>query len=105
MATASLVLGIIGLVILVFTLGLGFFLAVFASGAAWGLGVAARRRIASGAQRGGEGQAKAGLYLGVAGVALSVVAAIVWIALLASGFDLEEWQRELERELERQRNS
>jgi hypothetical protein len=105
MAIASLVLAIIGLAILVFTLGLGFFLSIFASGAAWGLGVAARRRVASGAEQGGEGHAKAGLYLGIAGVGLSVIAAIVWIALLASGFDIQDWQQDLERELERQRDS
>jgi MFS family permease len=105
LAVASLVCGIAGLVILVFTLGLGFFLAVFASAAAWVLAVAARTRIASGEATGGEGQAKAGLYMGIGGVALSVIAAIVWIALLASGFDIEDWQRELERELETRRDA
>lgn len=103
LATASLVLAIAGLVVLLFTLGLGFFISLACSGAAWGMAIAARRRLRAGRASGGEGQAKAGLYLGIAGVVLGIVAMIVWIVLLASGFDLEQWQRDLERELERQR--
>lgn len=102
LAIASLVLGVAGLVVLLFTLGLGFFISLVCSGAAWVLAIAARRRVRAGTASGGEGQAKAGLYLGIAGVILGVLAMIVWIALLASGFDLQEWQRELERELDRQ---
>lgn len=103
-AIASLVFGIAGLAILVFSIGLAFFLSLAASGAAWGFAVTARKRIADGRATGGAGQAKAGLVLGIVGIALGVIAMITWIVLIAKGFNLEEWQRELERDLERRRN-
>jgi len=51
------------------------------------------------------GQRKAGLALSIAAVALSVTAAVVWIVLIAAGFSVEELQRNLEQELERQRRA
>ena len=105
MAVAALVLGIAGLVLLVFSLGTLFIFTIPMSAGAWACGYTARRRVAEGAAQGGEGQAKAGRILGVIGVVAGVVAMVAWIALIASGFDLQDFQRDLERELERQRNS
>jgi predicted PurR-regulated permease PerM len=34
--------------------------------------------------------------LGIVGVVLGVIGMIVWIALIAAGFDLEEFRRDLE---------
>ena len=51
------------------------------------------------------GQRKAGLVLAIAAVALSALAAVVWVALIAAGFSVEELQRNLENELERQRRA
>ena len=51
------------------------------------------------------GQRKAGLVLAIAAVALSVAAAVVWIILIAAGFSVDELQRNLENELERQRRA
>jgi hypothetical protein len=104
MAIAALVLGIFGLVLLVFSLGLGFFIAVVFSGAAWIFGVNAQKRISSGEAKGGEGQAKAGKILGIVGVVAAVIAMVVWIILIANGFDIDEWRRDLERDLEQRRD-
>ena len=49
------------------------------------------------------GQRKAGLVLAIAAVALSGLAAVVWVALIAAGFSVEDLQQNLEHELERQR--
>ena len=50
-------------------------------------------------------QRKAGLVLAIAAVALSVLAAVVWIALIAAGFSVQDLQDNLQRELERQRRA
>lgn len=105
LAVASVVAGILGLLLLVFSLGLGFFFALPCSIAAWLLAVHAKRRIADGRGSTGAGQAQAGLMMGMVGVALGVVAMVVWVALIASGFSIEGFQRDLERKLEQQRDS
>lgn len=104
LAIASLLSGIVGLLLLVFSLGLGFFFALPCSIAAWLLGVHAKRRIADGRTSAGAGQAQAGQVMGMIGVALGLVAMVVWVALIASGFSIEGFQKDLERELEQQRN-
>ena len=104
-AVAALVLGIVALALLLFSLGTLFIFTIPMSAGAWACGYTARKRLAAGTATGGEGQAKAGRILGIIGVVLGVVAMIAWIALIASGVDLDELQRDLERELERQENS
>ena len=37
-----------------------------------------------------------GLVLGIVGVVLGVIGAVVWSLLLANGFDVEEFLREIE---------
>ncbi|MBA2515711.1 MAG: DUF4190 domain-containing protein [Solirubrobacterales bacterium] len=105
LAILSLLSGIVGLLLLVFSLGLGFFFALPCSIAAWLLGVHAKRRIADGRVASGAGQAQAGLVIGKVGVGLGVIAMVVWVALILSGFSIEGFQQDLERELERQRDS
>ena len=51
------------------------------------------------------GQRRAGLILAIAAVALSVLAAVIWLGLIAAGFSVEELQQNLENELERQRRA
>ena len=68
-----------------------------ASIAAWVTGARGRKRVATGQTTSGDGIAHAGVVLGIVGVILGVVGAVVWIALIASGLDLEELQRDLER--------
>lgn len=62
-----------------------------------------RRRIAA-TGVGRPGQAKAAVVIGGIGLALAIIAAIVWAALDASGFQPEDLQRWLEDQLERQRS-
>jgi hypothetical protein len=101
-AVWGLVLGIGGLTLLLLSLGTLFFITIPLSFAGWSMGRRARAASAAG-DVGGEGQASAALWLGRIGVIAGVAAAVVLIALIASGADLEELRRDLERELERRR--
>jgi hypothetical protein len=94
------VLSIGALALLVVSLGTLFVLTLPCSIAAWVL--AARARGAAGP--GGGGQATAALWIARIGVIAGVAAAIVLIALLASGFDLEQFRDDLERELDERRD-
>jgi hypothetical protein len=95
-ATTALVLGILGVLLVVFTAGAGFLFSIPASIAAWIAGVQGRKRVTSGQTKTGDGVAHAGVILGIVGVVLGVVGMIVWVALIASGVDLEELRRDLE---------
>jgi hypothetical protein len=97
LALTAVILGVLGLGLLALTLGLGFLFALPLSIAAWLCGAHARNRIVLGESTHGRGQASAGYLLGVIGVVLGVAAAVGWILWLASGGDLEELQRDLER--------
>ena len=102
-AVWAVALGITGLALLVLSLGTLFILTLPCSVAAWVLATRARARIASGATSHGEGQATAALWLGRIGVIAGVAAMVVFIALVASGFDFEQFREDLERELDRRR--
>ena len=102
-AVWAITLGITGLGLLLLSLGSLFIVTLPCSAAAWVLAARARSRIESGATKEGEGQAVAALWLGRIGVIAGVAAAVVFIALLASGFDFEQFRDDLENELDRQR--
>ncbi len=95
----ALVLSIGALALLVISLGTLFVLTLPCSIAAWVLAARAR-----GAGPGGSGQATAALWIARIGVLAGVAAAIVLIALLASGFDIEQFRDDLERELDERRD-
>jgi hypothetical protein len=97
LALTAVILGVLGLVVLAITLGLGFIVALPCSIAAWMCGAQARNRINLGETNTGRGQANVGYLLGVAGVVIGVAAAVGWIVWLANGGDLEQLQRDLER--------
>jgi len=99
----AMTLGITGLVLLVLSLGTLFILTLPCSIAAWALGRRARTQIESGTSGQGEGQATAALWLGRIGVIAGIAAMVVFIALVASGFDIEQFRDDLERELEQRR--
>jgi hypothetical protein len=82
----------------VLTAGAGFLFSLPVSIAAWIFGVQGRKRVTSGRTTTGEGLAHAGLILGIVGVVLGIVGMIVWVALVASGLDLEELRRDLEQQ-------
>lgn len=90
-------LGILGIMLVVLTAGAGFLFSLPVSIAAWITGGQGRKRVASGQTTTGDGLAHAGLVLGIVGVVLGVVGMVVWVALVLSGFDLDELRRDLER--------
>jgi hypothetical protein len=63
-----------------------------------------RDRVARGESGWGESQATAALWLSRIGVIAGVAAAVVIIALIASGFDFEQFRDDLERELDERRD-
>ena len=98
LAVAALVCSIASLALLTLSLGLSFFFSLPLGLAGWVCAARARRDAPS-------GRPKAALVLSVVAVSLSVLAAVVWVILLAAGFSVEELQRSLEEELERQRRA
>ena len=92
LAIAALVCALTSLALLVVSLGLSFILSLPLALSGW---VLASR----------SGRPGAGRTLSIIAVALSVVAAVVWLGLMAAGFTPEELQRSLEQELQRQRRS
>lgn len=95
---AAIACAIASLALLVLSLGLSFVFSLPLAGIAWACALRARRD-------GGRAQGKAGFVLAIAAVVLSTLAALVWIVLIVSGFSVDELQRNLEQELERQRQS
>ena len=102
-AVWALVLGIGGLALLVLSLGSLFVLTLPCSVAAWVLAARARNQLRGGVTQVGSGQATAALWLGRIGVIAGVAAMGVFIALLASGFDFEQFRIDLENELDERR--
>ena len=98
LAVAALVCAVSSLGLLVLSLGLSFVFSLPLAIAGWVCAAKARRDVQP-------GQRKVGLVLAISAVALSVLAAVVWIALIAAGVSVEDLQENLERELERQRRT
>jgi hypothetical protein len=95
----ALVLAIGGLSLLLLSLGTLFLLTLPCSIAAWVLALRAR-----GNAPGDGGQATAALWIARIGVIAGIAAAVVFIALLASGFDFEQFRDDVERELDERRD-
>ena len=96
LAITSLVLSLVGLVLVFLSLGLAALLSMPFSIGAWVTGSLGRQQVSKGATKAGDGIAHAGLVLGVVGVVLGVIGAVIWSLLLANGFDVEEFLREIE---------
>jgi hypothetical protein len=105
LAVASLVLGVVGLALLVLSLGLGFALTLPCSAAAWVLGRRALRQIERGASARGAGQAQLALWLGRIGVVVGLGALIMFVVLSLAGFDFDQFRESLQRDLERRRDA
>jgi hypothetical protein len=97
LALTALIVGLLGIALLVITLGLGFVFSLPCSIAAWVCGAQARTRINLGEATSGRGQANAGYLLGVAGVVIGVAAAVGWIVWIANGGDFEQLQHDIQR--------
>ena len=89
-------LGILGVVLLLFTAGVAFLFSLPMSIAAWIMGAQGRKNVATGKTTYGDGIAHAGVILGIVGVVLGIVGMIVWVVLIASGLDIDELRRDLE---------
>jgi hypothetical protein len=98
LAVAALVCGVSSIGLLLFSLGLSFLFSLPLGLAGWVCAARAPQDVRP-------GQRKAAKWLAIIAVALSVAAAITWLALMASGYSPEDLQRSLEEELERQRQS
>jgi hypothetical protein len=90
LGVTSMICAVCAIGLLVFSLGLSFALSLPLALTGW---VCANRTDRPGI----------GKVLGLVAIALSVVAAIVWLVLMLSGYSPDELQRSLEQELERQR--
>jgi hypothetical protein len=100
-AVWALVLAVTGLALLLISLGTLFLVTLPCSAAAWVLAVRARARVERGESSYGEGQAIAALWIARIGVVAGMAAMVVFIALLASGFDFQQFRDDLQRELDR----
>jgi hypothetical protein len=99
-AVWSLVLSITALALLLTSLGTLFILTLPCSAAAWVLARRARGRLERGESTWGDNQAKAAMWLARIGVIAGVAAAVVFVSLLASGFDFEQFRDDMQRELD-----
>lgn len=98
LAIAAVVCAISSIALLVLSLGLSFPFSLPLGISGWICAARARVDVRS-------GQRKAGLVLAIAAVALSVLAAVAWIVLIAAGVSVEELQQNLQDELDRQRRA
>ena len=98
LAVAALVCAITSLGLLVFSHGMSFMLSIPLGLTGWVCAVRAPKDIRP-------GQRQAAKVLAIIAVALSVAAAIAWLALMAAGYSPEDLQRSLQEELDRQRQS
>jgi hypothetical protein len=98
-AVWALVLSIGALSLLLISFGTLFLITIPCSIAAWVLALRARADAPA-----DSGQALAALWLARIGVAAGIAAAVVIVALLASGFDFEQLRDDVERELEQRRD-
>ena len=103
-AVWALVLSITGLALLLTSLGTLFLLTLPCSAAAWVLAGRARGRLERGESTWGDSQVKAAMWIARIGIVAGVVAAVVFVSLLASGFDFEQFRDDLQRELDDRRD-
>ncbi|HEX5616969.1 MAG TPA: hypothetical protein VFX51_01030 [Solirubrobacteraceae bacterium] len=96
LSVTSLVLALVGLVLVFLSLGFAALLSLPFSIAAWVTGSLGRQQVSKGVTKAGDGIAHAGLVLGIVGVVLGVIGAVVWSLLLANGFDVEEFLKDIE---------
>src|SRR5690242_20460592 len=102
-AVWALVFGIVGVVLILLSLGTLFVITLPCSTTAWVLARRARREIERGATTRGAGQAQVALWLGRIGVVVGLGALITFVVLSLAGFDFDQFRENLQRDLERRR--
>jgi hypothetical protein len=102
-AVWALVLGVTALALLLLSFGSLFVLTLPCSVGAWVLAARARKQLEGSPGQAGAGQAVAALWLGRIGVIAGVAAMVVFVALIAAGFDFEQFRLDLENELDQRR--
>jgi hypothetical protein len=102
LAISGTIVGSISILLLVFSFGVGWSVCGAFSFVGLMLGRLARQQIMQKGE-GRAGQARAAIWVGGIGLALSLVAAITWLALEANGITNEDLRDWLERQLEAQR--
>ena len=103
LAITGTAVGSVSILLLVLTIGVAYQLCILLSLMGLGFGIVARKQIAERGE-GRAGQARAAIWVAGIGLAMAVIAMIVWLSLDASGYapeDLEQWLRD---QLEEQRN-
>jgi len=103
-AVWALVLAVTGLALLLVSLGTLFVITLPCSAVAWAMAVRARGRVERGETSYGDGQATAALWIARIGVLAGLAAMVIFVALLASGFDFEQFRDDLQRELDRRQS-
>jgi hypothetical protein len=103
-AVWALVLAVLALALLLISLGTFFLITLPCSIGALVLARRARTQVEDGVTPHGAGQAAAALWIARIGVITGVVAAVVFFALIAAGFDFEQFREDLERELEQRQD-
>ena len=98
LAIAALVCAVSSLGLLVLSVGLSFMFSLPLGLAGWACAARAPKDVRP-------GQLRTAQVLVIIAVALSLTAAIVWVALMVAGYTPDELQRSLEQELQRQRRS
>jgi hypothetical protein len=103
LAITGMVLGIIGIGLLVLSVGTSFLLSLPCSGAGWACGVRARQSADADPASSSRSSAQAAVVIGMVGVGLGVLSAVVWIILLSAGVSIEDLRDWLQRQVQEER--
>jgi hypothetical protein len=103
LAITAIVLGVLGIGLLVLSVGTSFLLSLPCSGAGWACGIRARQNADADPALSSRSAAQAAVVIGMVGVGLGVLSAIVWIILLSVGVSIEDLRDYLQRQLQEER--
>jgi hypothetical protein len=103
LAITAIVLGVLGIALLLLSIGTWFPISLLCSGSAWGCGLRARNRADADPAGGARGPAHAAVVIGMVGVGLAAAAAVVWIVLISAGVSIDDLRDWLDRQLQEER--
>lgn len=102
-AIVGFVFSLVGIALLLFTVGLSTIVSLGCSITAVVAGRKGIKRVDAGETPKHRGFAQAGFWVGVAGVVLAVVATVVWVLVLVAAATDEEFREDLDREFDQSR--